>query len=426
MVAAMQLGDIANVGALGNGKPLDGVRVLALEQMQSLPYATMLLSRLGAEVVKIENPGLGDIGRGSLPAFRDPEGRLVGATFSRNNFNKRSICVDLKSDEGRQLVLDLAPRFDVVAENFKGGTVERLGLGYDAVSAVHPSVVYLSISGFGHGSGEADSDWTSPYGHWPAYAAVAEAMSGLYEWARRADEPPDVSPLGALGDIGSSLFGVIGVLAGLRQRDRTGTGQYVDIAMFDAMLAFSDVVTNFASLGQRKVAGQKVQQIIDGFPASDGWYIVQVGREPDFAKLANLIGRPEWISDERFATRAGWREHMDVIREGMAAWSGDKTSIEVCQILATAGIASAPCLDADQVLADPHAAGRHMFVEMDRPDGVAEPVIVPGNPIKITGMADGPDQRLPWLGEHTDLVLAEELGLAADEITRLRAAGVVA
>lgn len=422
----MRLGDIANVGALGKGKPLDGVRVLALEQMQSLPYATMLLARLGAEVVKIENPGGGDIGRGSLPAFTDPDGRQVGATFSRNNFNKRSICVNLKSPQGRQLVLDMAPKFDVVAENFKGGTVERLGLAFDDVAAVHPSVVYLSISGFGHGTGEADSDWTSPYGHWPAYAAVAEAMSGLYDWARRAGEPPEVSPLGAIGDIGSSLFGVIGVLAALRQRDRTGEAQFVDVAMFDAMTVFSDVATNFASLGQRKMPGQKVNQILDGFEAVDGWYIVQVGREPDFAKFANIIGKPEWLTDERFSTRAGWRDNMDVIRAGLREWAGDKPAVEICQILATAGIASAPCFDPEQVMADPHATARHMFVEMERPDGEPRPVAVPGNPIKMSGMADGPDTRVPWIGEHTDAVLGEELGIDAAAIAALRADGVVA
>lgn len=422
----MRLGDIANVGALGKGKPLDGVRVLALEQMQSLPYATMLLARLGAEVVKIENPGGGDIGRGSLPAFADPDGRQVGATFSRNNFNKRSICVNLKSPQGRQLVLDMAPKFDVVAENFKGGTVERLGLAFDDVAAVHPSVVYLSISGFGHGTGEADSDWTSPYGHWPAYAAVAEAMSGLYDWARRAGEPPEVSPLGAIGDIGSSLFGVIGVLAALRQRDRTGEAQFVDVAMFDAMTVFSDVATNFASLGQRKMPGQKVNQILDGFEAVDGWYIVQVGREPDFAKFANIIGKPEWLTDERFSTRAGWRDNMDVIRAGLREWAGDKPAVEICQILATAGIASAPCFDPEQVMADPHATARHMFVEMERPDGEPRPVAVPGNPIKMSGMADGPDTRVPWIGEHTDAILGEELGIDAAAIAALRADGVVA
>jgi crotonobetainyl-CoA:carnitine CoA-transferase CaiB-like acyl-CoA transferase len=275
------------------------VRVLALEQMQSLPYATMMLSRLGADVVKIENPSTGDIGRGSQPSFPDPQGRSVGATFSRNNFNKRSICIDLKADEGRELVLRLIPHFDVVCENFRGGTVERLRLAFDDVKTAKPDIVYLSISGFGHGSGEPGSDWQSPYGTWPAYAAVAEAMSGLYEWARRPDEPPQVSPMGAIGDIGSSLFAVIGVLAALRQRDRTGEAQYVDIAMLDSMLVFSDVVTNFASMGLRKTPGERMKQILDGFQASNGWFIVQVGRRYEFERLANLVGRPEWLDDAR-------------------------------------------------------------------------------------------------------------------------------
>ena len=146
----MRLGDIANAAAADAGKPLDGIRVLALEQMQALPYATQLLGRLGAEVVKVESPKGGDMGRSSLPAMEDPDGRQVGATFLRNNLSKRSICVDLKSDEGRKIVLDLAPRFDVVAENFKAGGLARLGLGYDDVAAVHPGVVYLSVSGFGN------------------------------------------------------------------------------------------------------------------------------------------------------------------------------------------------------------------------------------------------------------------------------------
>ncbi|MSY19132.1 MAG: CoA transferase, partial [Actinobacteria bacterium] len=143
--------------------------------MQALPYATQLLSRLGATVIKVEHPTGGDLGRGSLPAMKDPQGRNVGATFLRNNLSKQSICVDLKNPAGRDLILSLAPRFDVIAENFKGGTLARMGLGYDDIRAVHPAAVYLSISGFGN-------TVETPYDGWPAYAGVAEAMSGLYEW----------------------------------------------------------------------------------------------------------------------------------------------------------------------------------------------------------------------------------------------------
>jgi len=141
----VKLGDVVNPEAERWGKPLTGVRVLALEQMQALPYATQLLGRLGAQVVKVEAPGSGDLGRSAMPAMADPEGRPVGATFMRNNLSKRSIVVDLKHPKGRELVLRLAPRFDVVAENFRAGAAERLGLAYDDIVAVHPSVVYLSI-----------------------------------------------------------------------------------------------------------------------------------------------------------------------------------------------------------------------------------------------------------------------------------------
>src|SRR5688572_33047837 len=202
----MRLGDVANAAAAGSGKPLDGVRVLALEQMQALPYATQLLARLGADVVKVENPKGGDLGRGSQPAMVDPDGRAVGATFLRNNLGKRSVAIDLKAPEGRDLVLRLAPRFDVVAEHSKAGSMAKLGLGYDDLAAVHPAVIYLSVSGFGN-------TVDTPYASWPAYAAIVEAMSGIYEMKRAGDEPPRTIPVGALGDISAALFATIGVLA---------------------------------------------------------------------------------------------------------------------------------------------------------------------------------------------------------------------
>ena len=209
----MKVGDIANADAAPNGKPLDGVRVLALEQMQALPYGTQLLARLGADVVKIEAPGGGESGRGSQPSVPDPVRPLVGATFLRNNLNKRSVAIDLKTDAGRDLVLRLAPRFDVVAENFKPGTLTRLGprLRRDR-AAVHPT---WSTS---RSPGSATGD--SPYADWPAYASMAEAMSGIYEFMRHENEAPRANPVGALGDISSALFAVIGTLAALRHRER--------------------------------------------------------------------------------------------------------------------------------------------------------------------------------------------------------------
>ena len=415
----MRLGDTANSDAQQYGKPLDGVRVLAAEQMQALPYATQLLTRLGAEVVKVEHPEHGESARASSPAMLDPEGRAVGATYLRNNFNKRSVGLDLKSPEGRELFLALVPRFDVIAENFKAGTMDRMGLGYDVIAAAHPAAIYVSISGFGN-------TVPTPYRDWPAYASIVEAMSGIYDY-RHPGEPPVTIPVGALGDISSALFGVIGVLAALRHRDRTGLGQYVDIAMLDAVIAMTDIVTNFWSLGVRPEPGKGLEVICEGFRASDGYVVVQIVREHQFFALADLIGRPEWKDDPRFATRAGWAPHLEtVIRPAVDAWAAARTKLVAAQELTAAGIVAGPSNHAEDVIADPHVAARNMLVEMPRTDGVETPVLVPGNPVKLSKMTEGPETRVPWVGEHTADVLATELGLDEGTIAGLRARGVIA
>ncbi len=414
----MQLGDTANAQALPYGKPLDGVRILALEQMQALPYATQLLGRLGAEVVKIEPPGVGDQGRSSTPAMTDPAGRKVGATFLRSNLGKSSVCIDLRRPEGRELVIRLARGFDVVAENFKPGSMARLGLSYEDFREDRPSCIYLSVSGFGNTEGTS-------YRSWPAFSSVVEAMSGIYEVKRHGDQPPLVAPVGALGDIGAALYAVIGVLAALRHRDRTGEGQYLDIAMFDAVVAMTDVVTNFWSMGLRN--GELGPLIADGFRARDGWFVLQVGREHQFAKLARLVGHPEWLEDERLATRQGWVDNLNgVLRPGIEGWAAALTKVEVCERLGAAGIAAGPCFSDAEVVEDPHLDARNMLVEMPRTDGVSQPVIIPGNPVKMTKVAEGPESRVPWLGEHTFEVLGSELGLSGAELADLKDAGVIA
>jgi formyl-CoA transferase len=316
----VKLGEIANAEAASWGKPLDGVRVLAAEQMQALPYATQLLARLGAEVVKVEHPVKGESGRGAAPTMTDPHGRTVGSTYLRNNLDKRSVGLDLKAPEGQELFKALLPHFDVVAENFKPGTMGRMGLAYEDLAEQFPALIYVSISGFGN-------DEVSPYRSWPAYASVVEAMSGIYEYKSGPDHPPTTIPVGALGDISSALFGVIGILAALRHRDRTGLGQYVDIAMLDSVLAMTDIVTNFWSMGVRP--DNQVPVLCEGFKADDGYVVLQVVREPQFATLAELVGHPEWVGDPRFADRSGWLPHLDdVIRPAVEAWAQGKTKAQ--------------------------------------------------------------------------------------------------
>ena len=401
----------------GEPKPLSGVRILAIEQMQALPFATQLLARLGADVVKVESTNGGDQGRGSLPALADPQGRRVGATFLRNNLNKRSICIDLKSPAGRDLVLRLARGFDVVAENGRPGSMARLGLGYSGIAEVNPRAIYVSVSGFGN-------TVDTPYRDWPAFAPVVEAMSGLYEMKRLDGQPPQPAPAGALGDIGAALFATIGILAALRHRELTGAGQYVDIAMLDSVVAMTDIITNFWSMGaSARTVGQL---ILRGFRAKDGWFIVQVGREHQFERLAQVIGHPEWLDDPRLASRQGWVDHMDdIIAPAIEGWAAERTKVQACHVLADAGIAAGPCLRDDEVAADPHLAARQMLVSIGRDDQPDRPVLVPGSPVRMSAMASAADAPVPWLGQHTDEVLQAELGLGTDELCALRSDQVI-
>jgi crotonobetainyl-CoA:carnitine CoA-transferase CaiB-like acyl-CoA transferase len=413
----MRLGDTANNDAAAFGKPLDGVRILAVEQMQALPWGTQLLARLGAEVVKVEHPTDGESGRGSLPAMLDPEGRKVGCIYVRNNLGKKSVGIDLK--KGRDLILDLAGKYDVFCENFKAGGMDRMGLGYKDVSARHPKVIYTSVSGFGNTVSTA-------YDGWAAYAGVAEAMSGIYEFGRHEGDLPRISPVGALGDIGSAVFATIGILAALRHRDQTGLGQYVDIAMYDCMVAMADIVTNTYSMGVMPKHGATPGLIMTAFEASDGYFMIQVGREHQFPAFAKVIGHEEWIGDPAF-DRSNWMNITETtIRDAVQAWAADKTKRECAFLFAKVGVATAPIHGPEDVINDEHVAARNMLVEVPRVDGVDRPALVPGNPVKMSRVQEGPEERMPWLGEHTTDILRDDLGLSDTEIAKLRVDGVIA
>jgi crotonobetainyl-CoA:carnitine CoA-transferase CaiB-like acyl-CoA transferase len=412
----MRLGDTANDDAARYGKPLAGVRILAVEQMQALPWGTQLLSRLGAEIVKVEHPVDGESGRGSLPAMLDPEGRRVGCTYIRNNLGKKSVGIDLK--KGRELILDLAGKFDIFAENFKPGAMSRMGLGYEDLSARWPHLIYVSVSGFGN-------TVETPYASWPAYAGVAEAMSGIYEFARPEGQRPTISPVGALGDIGTAVMGVVGMLAALRHRDHTGEGQYVDVAMYDTMISFTDLVTNYWSMGTPPKQGATPGLILTSFLASDGYFMVQVGRPHQFERFAEVIGHPEWLTDPTYA-RDKWLDILEShIRPAVEKWAADKSKRDICFILAEGGVACAPVHHAEDVVNDEHVQRRNMLVEVPRTDGVEQPILVPGNPIKMSKVQEGPEERMPWVGEHTAEILSAELGLSDAELGKLRDDGVI-
>lgn len=399
------------------GKPLDGVRVLALEQAHALPFATQLLARLGADVVRVENPKGGESSRATYPAMKDPDGRITGSTFLRNNLNKRSISIDTKAPEGRQLILDLATKFDIFAENFRSGTLDRLGLGYADLAAVHPKIIYASLSGFG-------ASPSSPYYGQSAYAPVVEAMSAFYDFKRKPSEAPIVGSAGAIGDTSAGMFTTIGILSALRHRDQKGIGQHVDVAMLDSMVALIDVMINYHSLGGTSTVIPS--NLTAGFLASDGHFVLMCSRKSYFDALGAIVGHPEWAHDPRLQTGADWGARIDdIIRPAVEKWAAGLTRAEAVEQLRAQGIAAGPCQSIEEVIRDPHVVSRNMIVKMDRVDGVETPVLSPGNPIKMSKMGEGADRRVPWLGEHTDAVLGEELGLTSSTVSLLRERGIV-
>ena len=309
-------------------QPLEGIRILAIEQMQAMPFGTQLLARMGAEVVKVEHPVTGESGRAAAPSITDTDSSRVGSTFLRNNLCKKSIAVDLKHPKGAEVIRQLVPAYDVVTENFKPGTMERLGLGYEALRNLHPRLVYASVSGFG-------SLRDTPYGGWPAYACVAEAMAGFYSFRPEPGRRPNIGVAGAIGDIGTALFCMVGVLAALRSRDRTGRGQKVDVAMLDAIISIMDMTVFGPSIGITDQSVTAWPGVVTSFAARDGLFVVQVGREAQFERLARTIGHPEWLEDSRFDSREGWSQQQEpVMRPAIEAWAANKSKLEASRLLA--------------------------------------------------------------------------------------------
>jgi crotonobetainyl-CoA:carnitine CoA-transferase CaiB-like acyl-CoA transferase len=395
-------------------RPLAGVRVLALEQYQSLPFATSILARLGAEVIKVELPPTGEMSRVSTPGLTDAGGRYHSGTFLRNNHNKRSLAIDWRTPEGGELVKRAAARCDVFAENFRPGALGKYGLSYEQLAETAPRLIYASISGFGQDPG-------TPYFSRPAFATVVEAMSGFYSTASRSDDPPQVGSAGPLGDTVSGLYAAIGILAALRSRDLTGVGQHLDIAMLDCMLGIQDFGLSQWCLRHE---GGSIG-IVHAFRAADGWFVLNVNRHHQFAKLAHVIGRPEWASDPSLNSAQDWVERMDdVIRPGIEAWSADRTRSLVCDVLTEEGLAAGPLLTFDELGRDPHPALRHMLIDSGLKTRDGSPFLFPGDPIKLRPQPRRPDAFPPPLGRDGPSLLAE-LGLAEKEIEALRRAGII-
>jgi crotonobetainyl-CoA:carnitine CoA-transferase CaiB-like acyl-CoA transferase len=393
--------------------PLDGLTVLDFSRVLAGPYCTMQLADLGARIVKIEQPGRGDDTRAWGPPFLGGE----SAYFLSINRNKESVALDLKQPRARAIVDALLARADVVVENFRPGTMERLGLGYEEVAPRHPQIVYCSISGFGQ---------TGPRRIEAGYDAMMQAEAGLMSITGAADGPP--FRLGvAIGDIATGLFAAQGILAALVARGRTGRGQRVDIAMLDAVTALLTYQASiaFATGETPRRMGNRHPSIApyDTFETADGEFVLSVGNDDQFRRLANVLGRDDLGTDARFATNADRVRRYDALRTELSPLLVRWKRADLLAALTSAGVPCAAVRSVTEALADPQLAARDMIVPLEHVTAGAIRVL--GSPLKLSETPASVRTPPPALGQHTDAVL-REIGLSDAEVESLRESGTIA
>ena len=392
--------------------PLAGVRVLDLSRILSGPFATMVFADLGADVIKLENPRTGDDTREWAPPYQGDQ----SAYFLSVNRNKRGVAVDLKTEQGRDIALRLADRADVLMENFRPGTAGRLGLGYDALAARNPRLIYASISGFGQ---------TGPYANEPGYDAIAQALGGLMSVTGEADGNP-VRAGNSAADLGAAMWAAIGILAALHARHATGRGEWIDISLLDGQIASLTYLAGgyFASGEVPRRYGSAHPSIVpyQALRTGDGLLMVAVGNDALWQRFAPLLGLPELADDPRFATipqRVANRTELIPLIEAALATRGSAAWAEE---LSRVGIPAGPINGVDAALAHPQVRAREMVLTTEHP--TAGTLRMTGSPIKLSNYTTTVRRPPPTLGEHTDEVLGE-LGYTAADIAAMRDAGVI-
>jgi len=391
--------------------PLRGVRVLDLTRVLAGPYTTMLLADLGAEVVKVEEPGVGDEARRVGP-FLDG----VSAYFVSINRGKRGLTLNLKVEAGCRLFLDLVRQADILVENYRPGVMGRLGLDYERLKAVQPRLVYAACSGFGQ---------TGPYAHRGAYDMIVQGMGGIMSITGEPGGRP-VRVGTSIGDIAAALFTTIGILAALAHARATGQGQLVDVGMLDCQVAILEnaIVRHLATGEVPGPLGSRHPSIapFEAFPAADGHVILAVGTK-QWERFCHAVGRADLAAHPHFATNALRAEHVEELREILAPITGRKSVATWVSEMEAIGVPCGPVNTVDRVVQDPQVKAREMLVEVQ--DAAVGPIPVAGLPIKLSVTPGKVGGRAPCLGEHTEAVLAEWLSLPADAIARLRADGVI-
>jgi len=397
-----------------NPGALSGVKVLDLTLMLAGPFCTMLLADQGADVIKIEPPG-GDQTRLSGPFARGDTLRSYGGYFASINRNKRSIVLDLKTEAGRDIFLRLVRDADVLIENFRTGVMDRLGVGYDRLKEINPKLVYGCLRGFGDPrSGE------SPYNKWPAYDVVAQAMGGIMGvTGPDAATPMKVGP--GIGDTIPAMLLSNGVLGALLHAERTGEGQFVDIAMYDAMVAVCErIIYQHSYDGTVPVPegnGHPFLCPFGLFPAKDGWVAIACPTEQFWTILAEAMGAPHIAADERYASNAARAARNDEVVALISDWTRARTKQQLADAVG-GKVPFGPVNNVAEIFADPHIAARGMLAEVEHP-GSDQPVVIANTPLRFSATQGGVRVRAPTLGEHRDDIL-EELGMGDSEIIAAR------
>ncbi|HWS61202.1 MAG TPA: CoA transferase [Steroidobacteraceae bacterium] len=391
---------------------LSDMRIVDLTQMLSGPYATMMLADHGADVVKIEAPE-GDMVRPVGPYRAGDERKILGGYFQSINRNKHSVCLDLKKPEGRAALLKMVANADAVVENYRVGVMERFGLGYEVLHEANPRLVYACLRGFGDKRTGA-----SPYGTWPAYDVVAQAMGGIMAiTGPDGATPMKIGP--GVGDIVPGMMLAFGILAAVHHARRTGEGQFVDIAMADAVLA----------LCERTVYQHSVQGLTPGpegnhhpflvpfgiYPARDGYVTLGAHQQSFFEILCKALGGENILSDPRYESPERRVENRVALIEALSAYTARYTKVELTSRLGGT-IPYGPVMNIADIARDPHYAVREMIVSVEQPGD--KPIRIAGVPIKMTATPGGVHRRAPLLGEDTRTRLSEA-GLSESEIDEL-------
>ena len=403
---------------------LSQLRVLDLSRILAGPWTTQILADLGAEVIKVERPGRGDDTRSWGPPFlRDFDGNDTSesAYFLSANRGKKSVTIDITREEGQALVRRLAERSDVLLENFKVSGLARFGLDYASLQKLNPGLIYCSITGFGQTGPERDRT---------GYDAMIQAMGGLMGITGEPDGRPGAGPqkVGvALADVLTGLYAAVAVLAALAHRERSGAGQYIDLALLDVQIAcLANQAMNYLVSGVAPGRlGTAHPNIVpyQAFATSDGHLVVAVGNDDQFARFCALAGRSELASDARFSTNAARVRNREALLPRVERMMRERSTQQWVEVLEKADIPYGPILGLDQVFEEPQAVHRGMRFELPHPTAGSVPQVA--SPLRFSASPVVYERPPPLLGEHNDDVLGELLGLGADERGALREQGII-